>query len=310
MLNHLTFLLAETDPAAHVWNHPFWKSDSGYWLWSSNQGNLVLSAIILIFGMGWVAKHVSTGDEKTQGAAAFVTKNRFAHMIEVICVYLREEVARPLLHDRTDKLMPFLWTLFFFILVNNLLGLFPIIDVIHLLKPDWADKHISPFGNTATQNVWVNGVLAVFAAVVFNGAAIVRLGVGGYFAHMTGGAPWFVAWMIFILEFLGQLVIKPVALTIRLFANMTAGHILLATLLGFVGVVWNMDILIKGPVTLIAVGGAFAIMILELFVAFLQAFIFMFLPAVFISLMDHHDDHGHEHGHDHGHGHEHAHAAA
>jgi F-type H+-transporting ATPase subunit a len=310
MLNHLTFLLAETDPAAHVWNHPFWKSDSGYWLWSSNQGNLVLSAIILIFGMGWVAKHVSTGDEKTQGAAAFVTKNRFAHMIEVICVYLREEVARPLLHDRTDKLMPFLWTLFFFILVNNLLGLFPIIDVIHLLKPDWADKHISPFGNTATQNVWVNGVLAVFAAVVFNGAAIVRLGVGGYFAHMTGGAPWFVAWMIFILEFLGQLVIKPVALTIRLFANMTAGHILLATLLGFVGVVWNMDILIKGPVTLIAVGGAFAIMILELFVAFLQAFIFMFLTAVFISLMDHHDDHGHEHGHDHGHGHEHAHAAA
>ncbi|MCC7387380.1 MAG: F0F1 ATP synthase subunit A [Phycisphaerales bacterium] len=310
MLNHLTFLLAETDPSAHVWNHLFWKTESGYWLWSSNQGNLVLSAIILIFGMGWVAKHVSTGDEKTQGAAAFVTKNRFAHMIEVICVYLREEVARPLLHDRTDRLMPFLWTLFFFILVNNLLGLVPIMDVIHLLKPDWAADHITPVGGTATQNVWVNGVLAVFAAVVFNGAAIARLGVGGYFKHMTGGAPILVAPMIFVLELLGQIFIKPVALTVRLFANMTAGHILLATLIGFVGAVWNLGFLIKAPVTLIAFGGAFAITILELFVAFLQAFIFMFLTAVFISLMDHHDDHGHEHGHDHGHGHEHAHAAA
>ncbi len=59
---------------------------------------------------------------------------------------------------------------------------------------------------------------------------------------------------------------------------------------------------------MISVAGAFAIMILELFVAFLQAFIFMFLTAVFISLMDHHDDHGHDHEHAHGHGHEHAHA--
>lgn len=310
MLNHFTFLLAETDPSTHVWNHVFWESISGYWLWSGNQGNLVLSAIILIFGMMWVAKKVSTGDESTEGAGAFVTKNRFAHMVEVICVYLREEVARPLLGDRTNKLMPFLWTLFFFILINNLLGLFPIMDVIHLVKPDWAAQHRTPLGGTATQNVWVNGVLACFAAVVFNGAAIARLGVGGYFAHMTGGAPWFVAWMIFILEFLGQVVIKPVALTIRLFANMTAGHILLATLIGFVGVVWNMDLLIKGPVTIISVSGAFAIMILELFVAFLQAFIFMFLTAVFISLMDHHDDHGREHEHDHAPGHEHAHAAA
>lgn len=240
MLNHLTFLLAETDPSAHVWNHLFWKSESGDWLWSSNQGNLVLSAIILIFGMGWVAKHVSTGDEKSQGAAAFVTKNRFAHMIEVICVYLREEVARPLLHDRTDKLMPFLWTLFFLSSSSTTCSGWSRSSMwYHLLKPDWAEKHISPFGNTATQNVWVNGVLAVFAAVVFNGAAaIVRLGVGGYFKHMTGGAPILAAYY-FVLELLGQIFIKPVALTVRLFANMTAGHILLATLIGFVGAVWK-----------------------------------------------------------------------
>lgn len=307
MLSNL-ITLAAADPSAHVWNHVFWQSENGYWLWSGNQGNLVLSAIILIFGMMWVAKHVSTGDVKTEGASAYVTKNRFAHMIEVICVYLREEVARPLLHDRTDKLMPFLWTIFFFILVNNLLGLVPIMDILQLIVPAWREGHMTPVGGTATQNIWVTGVLAVVAAIMFNAAAISRLGIKGYFGHMTGGAPIFVAWMIFILEFMGQIVIKPVALAIRLFANMTAGHILLATLIGFVGVVWNEAFVIKGPVTVVSFLGAFAIMILELFVAFLQAFIFMFLTAVFISLMDHHDEHGHEHGHDHASDHEHAHA--
>lgn len=308
MLTNMPLSLAAADPSQHVWNHVFFKTDGGLWLWSGNQGNLVLSAIILIFGMIWVSKKVATGDVSTEGAGAYVTRNRFAHMIEVMCVYLREEVARPLLHDRTDKLMPFLWTVFFFILVNNLLGLVPIMDALHILVPAWREKHITPFGGTATQNIWVTGVLAAIAAIVFNLAAIQRLGVGGYFGHMTGGAPWFVAWMIFILEFVGQILIKPVALAIRLFANMTAGHILLATLIGFVGVVWDMSFAVKGPVTVISVVGAFAIFILEIFVAFLQAFIFMFLTTVFISLMDHHDEHDHEHGHDHASGHEHAHA--
>ncbi|MDQ7014479.1 MAG: F0F1 ATP synthase subunit A [Planctomycetota bacterium] len=309
MLNTFSSMLAETDPSQHVWNHVFWKTDSGFWLWSGNQGNLVLSAIILIFGMMWVAKHVSTGDESTEGAEAYITKNRFAHMIEVICLYLREEVARPLLGDRTEKLMPFLWAIFFFILVNNLLGLVPIMDTIHLLVPSWRAEHRTPFGGTATQNFWVTGLLAVIAGVVFNVAAISRLGVRGYFSHMTGGAPWYVAPMIFLLEFLGQIVVKPIALAIRLFANMTAGHILLATLLGFVGAVLGKGLLLQAPVTIISVVGAFAIMLLELFVAFLQAFIFMFLISVFISLMDHHEEHGHEHEHDHADGHEHAPAA-
>ncbi len=308
MLTNMPLSLAAADPSQHVWNHVFYKTDGGLWLWSGNQGNLVLSAIILIFGMIWVSKKVATGDVSTEGAGAYVTRNRFAHMIEVMCVYLREEVARPLLHDRTDKLMPFLWTVFFFILVNNLLGLVPIMDALHILVPAWREAHITPFGGTATQNIWVTGVLAAIAAIVFSLAAIQRLGVGGYFGHMTGGAPWFVAWMIFILEFVGQILIKPVALAIRLFANMTAGHILLATLIGFVGVVWDMSFAVKGPVTVISVVGAFAIFILEIFVAFLQAFIFMFLTTVFISLMDHHDEHDHEHGHDHASGHEHAHA--
>ena len=306
MLIRSFLTLAETDPSQHVWNHPFWKWN-GWWLWSGNQGNLILSAIILIAGMIWAARRIRTGPS-SEGAEAFVTRSKFAHLIEVLCVYLRDEVARPLLNERTDKLMPFLWTFFFFILINNLLGLVPIMDAIHLLVPAWAAEHRTPIGGTATQNIWVTLVLAVLSAILFNLAAIKRLGLGGYFAHMTGGAPILVVPMIFALELLGQIVIKPVALAIRLFANMTAGHILLATLMGFVAAVWDKGLILKGPVTLISFGGGIAIFFLEVFVAFLQAFIFMFLTAVFISLMDHSDEHGH--GHDHATGHEHAHAAA
>lgn len=305
--------LAAASPADHVYNHKYMVDDHGTWLWSGNQGNLVLSLIILVLGGWYVASKVKTGPE-SQGASRYVTKGRFAHMIEVICVYLREEVARPLLGDRTNKLMPFLWTLFFFILVNNLLGLFPILDSIHLW--DWlvndgkllVAHHATPVGGTATQNIWVTAVLAVISAIFFNVVAIRHLGLGGYLKHMTAGAPFPASIIIFFLELASQLVIKPFALAMRLFANMTAGHILLATLIGFSGLVVNEAMVVRGPITLISVLGGLGIMLLELFVAFMQAFVFMFLTTVFIALMDHHDhEHGHDHEHAHAHGHEHAH---
>src|SRR5262249_7015164 len=146
----------------------------------------------------------------------------------------------------------------------------------------------------------------LFAGILFNLAAIFRLGLMGFVKHLTADSPWYVWPIIVPIEFLGQFVIKPVALAIRLFANMTAGHILLATLFMFIVQVWGKGFLLQGPVTIISVVAAIGINFLELFVGFLQAFIFMFLTAMFISLMDHHDEHGHEHGHDHATGHDHA----
>ncbi len=290
-----SFMLAASDPASHVYNHVGYKIGD-WWFWSGNQGNLLLTGLIMIFGMRWVANRVATGAE-SQGNDRYVTKNKLAHMVEVMCVYLREEVARPLLHERTNRMMPFLWTIFFFILINNLLGLVPLLDFQHFfarLAGD-AEPHWAFFGGTATQNIWVTGIMAVVAGIFFNIAAIQRLGLGGYFKHMTAGAPFYVAPLIFVLEFFGQIVVKPAALAIRLFANMTAGHILLATLLSFSGAVVGKGLFLQGPVTLISAVGSIALMFLELFVAFLQAFIFMFLTAVFISLMDHHDDHAEAH---------------
>lgn len=307
MLASLTnlFTLAAADPAQHVYNHPFIKTESGFWLWSGNVGNLILSGLILILGGLYVASKVKTGPE-SEGTDRYLTKNKFAHLIEVICVYLREEAIRPLLHDRTAKFTPVLLTIFFFVLVNNLLGMVPFMDLIHVLVPSWREAHVTPLGGTATQNIWVTGALALIAALLFNGAALARLGVAGYVKHLTADAPWYVWPIIVPIEFAGQILIKPAALAIRLFANMTAGHILLATLYSFVAAVWGSGLLLKGSVTLVSVAGALFITILELGVALLQAFIFMFLTALFISLMDHHDEHGHEHGHDHAHGHEHA----
>jgi len=310
MLLNLPISLAAADPLHHVLNQPAIRTDSGLWLWSSIQGNLVLSGLIMI-GLGlWAASKIKTGTSE-QGADAYVTGSRFAHALEVLCVYLREEIVRPLLTDRTNLFMPFLWTIFFFILINNLLGLVPIIDLFHVVGIQ------TPFmGGTATQNIWVTGILAVVAGLVFNIAAVVRLGPHGFVKHMLGDLPWFmfpIGLLLLAIEAAGQFIIKPGALAIRLFANMTGGHVLLATLLIFSGTgiaaglehgSWGTGL----PIAIVSTIGAVLITFLELFVAVLQAFVFMFLITVFISLMDHHDSHGHEHEHGHAPGHEHAHA--
>lgn len=305
----LPMTLAADDPLGHVVNNKALVVD-GWWVWTANQGALVLAgALVILIGL-WAASKIKTGP-KDQGAEAYVTRSRFAHMLEVICVYLREEVARPLLRDRTDKLMPFLWTIFFFILANNLLGLVPIRDALHAVG-----VHLPWVGGTATQNIWVTGTLAIIAAIVFNVAAIVRLGPGGFVQHMMGGLPLYmlpIALLLLVIEAAGQFLIKPFALALRLFANMTAGHVLMAALMGFggaaiTGMAKGEGFGVNGTVFLVSTVATVAVFFLELFVAFLQAFVFTFLTTIFISLMDHHDEHGHEHEHGHAHGHEHAHA--
>jgi len=185
MLHSMLTTLAAADPMAHVVNQPAKMNADGYWIWSGNQGVLVLSGLIIILVGLFVAAKMKTGT-KAQGADAYVTRSRFAHLIEVFIVYLREEVIRPLLHDRTEKFTPILLTFFFFILVNNLLGLTPIRDALHAVgvHTDW-------IGGTATQNIWVTGTLAVLSAILFNIAAIIRLGPVDFVKHMMGGLPWY-----------------------------------------------------------------------------------------------------------------------
>lgn len=297
-------VLAADNPVDHVVNHSWWVTEGGWWIWSAQQSTLVLAGILTVVIGLWLAKHVQTGPE-SQGHGRYVTRNPFAHMIEFIAEYLRTEIVRPMLGDRTNRFMPFLWTLFFFILVNNMLGLIPVLDLMYLLnagatgEATWKYEHRAPIGGTATQNLFVTAVLALFSMVVINAAGLKELGVKGYLQHLTAGSPVYV-WPIMIpIEILGTF-IKPVALALRLFANMTAGHTLLATLFMFVGMAMHAPFILGAGITVASVLGAIAIYFLEIFVGFLQAFVFMFLTAVFISLLSHHHD-AHEHD-EHGHG--------
>jgi F-type H+-transporting ATPase subunit a len=149
-------------------------------------------------------------------------------------------------------------TTFFFILLMNLLGLIP-------------------FGATATGNIAVTAGLAIIAFVMIQVSAIRAQGFGHYLAHLTGGVHW-ILWPIMVpIEVLG-LFTKPFALCIRLFANMTGGHIVILSLLGLIFLFRSL---------FVGVGSVLftmAIMLLELMVAFIQAYVFTMLTSLFMGL--------------------------
>ena len=134
-----------------------------------------------------------------------------------------------------------------------------------------------PYGATATGNVSVTAGLAIIAFIMIQASAIRAQGLGHYLAHLTGGVHWLL-WPIMIpIEILG-LFTKPFALCIRLFANMTGGHIVIVALFGLI-FIFKSYIVAVGPF-----GFVLGIMLLELFVAFLQAYIFTMLTSLFMGL--------------------------
>lgn len=271
---------------------------------------LLAAAGLFLWLMTIVAKSVQTGPE-SDGNERFITKGRFAQMIEAMIVWLRDEIIQPILGEQTTrKYLPYLLTVFFFIWFNNMLGLIPLLDLQHLLGSMWGDTHFAIVGGTATGNIAVTVALALIAGIVIVVHAFRDLGVKEFFFHLCGGllpAPPLQALamspiivIVFCIELAG-LLIKPAALAIRLFANMLAGHTLLATLLLFTFMALRAGLGFIGVTGVAVVSGigAVAIYFLEIFVGTLQAFIFMFLTAVFISLFSHHDDHAHEEEHEH-----------
>ena len=284
--------------------------------------SLVVGAVLVFFVLFLAARQIETGTASA-GTDRYLTKGRLAQLVEVLVQGLRDGVLEPLLgKETTARFLPFLLTLFFFILTLNLFGMIPFADIQELAFTIMGHEHTvaageTPvwFGGTATASIAVTAGLATlsFFAILYQGFR--DLGVKGFIEHMAGGKELLygpimlkaVVPIMLVVEILG-LFIKPAALSIRLFANMVAGHTLLATLLGFGAVALNASgWALAAPVSVISIVAAIAISVLELFVAFLQAFVFMFLTAVFIGMMSHHGDHDHGHGHEHGHGHGHDH---
>jgi len=194
------------------------------------------------------------------------------NIIEVLFLYVRDELAVKNIgkHD-AEKYTPYLASLFFFILFMNWLGLIP------------------GFA-TATGNLAVTAALALCTFVLTEIASFRAAGLKGYFAHMVQGVP-VALWPIMIpVELLGHFT-KPIALTIRLFANMLAGHIVLFFMLGLM-------FMLSMYVGFAAVPMAIAVYMLEIFVGILQAYIFAMLSSLYIGMgiaMGHHEGgHGHE----------------
>ena len=235
----------------------------------------------------------------------------FWNAFEVLLTFVRNEIAKPNLgEDQADRYLPFLWTLFLFILFNNLLGMFP-------------------FLGSATASIYVSGALALIVFFAIHGSAILSMGsaTGGGHGHddhghghahhdhahapqagptnpaaVVGLGTWrylqslwphidvpipivgfLIKLLVFVIEIVGILVRNGV-LAVRLFANMFAGHMVLATILLFITMAASAHWALWGTITVSSVLGIVALSLLELFVAFLQAYIFTFLASLFMGM--------------------------
>ncbi len=187
-----------------------------------------------------------------------------SNLFEIIIEFVRDEIVKPSIGKGYESFLPYMLTLFFFVLFINLFGLVP------------APNLIVPTGNIA-----VTAALAAISFLVIQYSGIRSYGLIKYFKNLVpGGMPGWIVIVIVPLEILG-LFTKPFALCIRLFANMIAGHIVIFSL---VGLIFVMHTLYVAPVS---VGFTLFIELLEVLVALIQAYIFTMLTALFIGMAKH-----------------------
>lgn len=220
---------------------------------------MMLSVIILLWVFLGLAKaYRKMGIREPKGLMGF---------IEPVIVFIEEDVAIPNIgEDKYFKYMPYLLTIFFFILLNNLMGLIPFF----------------PFGANVTGNIALTMVLAIFTFIIttFSGNR-------SYWQHIfnTPGVPIWLAPIMIPVEIIGMFT-KPFALMVRLFANITAGHIIVLSLISMIFIFKSVFMSVPSLVMVIFMD------FIELLVAFLQAYIFTLLSALFIGLAmpEHHHD--------------------
>jgi F-type H+-transporting ATPase subunit a len=216
----------------------------------------------------------------------------FWNLFEFMLTFVRDNIAKPYIGKDADQYVPYLWTVFLFVMFCNLFGMVP-------------------FLGSPTASFTVSFVLAGTVFVFIHGHSMAKFGVVN---HLRSFAPDLdmpfamklaMSFMLWPIEFVG-LIIKCFVLAVRLFANMFAGHIVLGTILLFIPMVANAALAVSAPVTLVSAAGVLALSFLELFVAFLHAFLFTFLTALFFGGIMEHAEHaahgGHHVTHEHEHG--------
>ena len=195
-------------------------------------------------------------------------------LIEVLVVFVRDEIAKPSIGKKYERFMPYLLTVFFFIWINNLLGLIPII----------------PGGANVTGNIAVTMTLAVITFLITTFSANRH-----YWRHIFAmpGVPIWVLVLLTPIELLG-VVLRPFVLMIRLFANITAGHIIALSFFALIFIFGEMSTGLGLGVSVVSVAFVVFMSVLELLVAFLQAFVFTLLSAIYFGAAVEEHDHNHQ----------------
>ncbi len=255
------FLLA-ADPLGHVVDYPLFEIDALWSIGLTKQVFMFLLAGVLTILFFWgYAKNA--GKEKVP--------SRYGNFVESLLLFIRDQMTRPFMGEHGDKFVPVLTTFFTYILFCNLLGMIPLFD------------YMGHGGNTATGNLCINAGLAACAFAFYHFQGIKEQGgFVTYAKNLFPHVPLFVLPIIVVVELVAHIV-RPCALAIRLFANMLAGHIMLAILLGFTAVFTKDFIVGGGLIAIVSTLAVTALSFLELLVAMIQAFVFTFLTTVFLA---------------------------
>lgn len=224
---------------------------------TKNVVSLLISVTVLLI----VFIGIANAYKKREGKAP----KGLQSILEPIILFVRDDIAKPQLGHRYKGFMPYLLTVFFFVWLNNLMGLIPFF----------------PGGANLTGNIAVTMMLALctFVLTTVNGNK-------NYWGHIfTPHVPWWLYPLMIPVEIIG-LFTKPIALMIRLFANITAGHILILSLISLIFII--KSVLVAG----VAIPFVLFISVIELVVGFIQAFIFTILSALFIGMaVEEHAEH-------------------
>ncbi len=221
---------------------------------------MLLTGLLMLLGFGALARGYKKGNTIPKG---------FSRVLEPLVIYVRDEIARPNIGEKKyRKFMGFLLTVFFFIWILNILGL-------------------TPLGFNVTGQIAVTACLAIFTMIIY-----MVSGTKDFWAHTLWmpGVPVILRPVLAVIELVGFVIIKPFSLLVRLFANITAGHFVVMSLMALmITMKASFGPAVSTGMSLVL---SLFIMFIELLVAFLQAFIFTMLSSLFIGMaVEEHDDH-------------------
>lgn len=229
---------------------------------TKNVLSMMIGVVLLLWAMTSAAKKYKKG--------SMTAPSGFQNFIEVVVIFIRDEVAKPNLGKKFNKFVPLLLTIFFFIWINNLLGLLP-------------------GGANFTGNIAVTACLALISFVVMIASSNKH-----FWSHLLNppNVPFLVKCLLVLIEVM-SLFIKPVALMIRLFANMLAGHIVILSVICLIFIFALLNVYVGGGFVIVSMAFSIFMFMLELLVAAIQAFIFTNLTAVFLgqAMEEGHEEH-------------------